>query len=276
MTTLYNKSGTFSTDLFTGAAIEAIQAHPSDKSAFIYIAYTAPHAPYQAPAEFIAQTDAIYENLPSRRTIAAMMANVDHAIGRVQASLEQRDMWKDTVTIILSDNGGRTFPAEVYSPQLGSMVHSNCASRWSWSHSMASVLCGVGKRFTHAAFACFVTVHVPSPANSHALHFGISFGWASVTCSDPLRGSKGAFLEGGIRTPALVHTSSRAASTYPRAWSGILPSKAGTVLSDITFVSDWLPTLLDVAGAPIEFSQPDPDVDGVSLWRSFSEGEYVE
>jgi len=127
-----NKSGIFSTELFTEAAIEAIEAHPSDKSAFIYIAYTAPHTPVQAPAEFIARTDAVYEDLPNRRTIAAMMADVDHAIGRVQASLEQRDMWKDTVTVILSDNGGtagRETDPGVYSPPLDEMVHSNCQSR---------------------------------------------------------------------------------------------------------------------------------------------------
>jgi len=90
--------------------------------------------------------------------------------------------------------------------------------------------------------------------------------------SDPLRGFKGAYLEGGIRTAALVHTA-QAATAYPRAWSGVRSSKAGTVLEGIAFVSDWMPTLLDVAGAPVEFFDPDPDVDGVSLWRSFSEGE---
>lgn len=64
----------------------------------------------------------------------------------------------------------------------------------------------------------------------------------------PLRAGKGSHYEGGIRVPCLVR------------WPGII--EPGSVSSTPVHVTDWLPTLLEAAGARIPDDHP---VDGVSL-----------
>ena len=65
----------------------------------------------------------------------------------------------------------------------------------------------------------------------------------------PLRGSKGSTLEGGIRVPALAW------------WPGRIP--AGTSTDAITTMMDVLPTLAQLAGAPLP---TDRTLDGVDQW----------
>ena len=60
--------------------------------------------------------------------------------------------------------------------------------------------------------------------------------------SGPLRGLKGSLYEGGIRVPAIVR------------WTGRIP--AGLVSERVTGFEDWLPTLLDLAGAKEAIPSP--------------------
>ena len=64
----------------------------------------------------------------------------------------------------------------------------------------------------------------------------------------PLRGLKGSLYEGGIRVPAIVR------------WKGRIP--AGLVSERVTGFEDWLPTLLDLAGAK---EAVPPAIDGLSF-----------
>jgi arylsulfatase A-like enzyme len=66
--------------------------------------------------------------------------------------------------------------------------------------------------------------------------------------SGPLRGYKSDVWEGGHRVPFLVR------------WPGVV--KPGSVCDTPVQVMDWMPTLLDVAGAP---APPGHKLDGVSL-----------
>lgn len=70
----------------------------------------------------------------------------------------------------------------------------------------------------------------------------------------PLTGYKRNLLEGGIRTPAIV-------------WApGRMGSRAGTEVSQPLAFWDWLPTLADLAGAPV------PDfIDGRSIRHTFDD-----
>ena len=63
-----------------------------------------------------------------------------------------------------------------------------------------------------------------------------------------LRGLKGSLYEGGIRVPAIVR------------WPGHVA--AGTTSDRVSGFEDWLPTLLEVAGAP---ESVPPGTDGISL-----------
>lgn len=62
-----------------------------------------------------------------------------------------------------------------------------------------------------------------------------------------LRGRKGSLYEGGIRVPAIVR------------WPGVVP--AGGSSARVTGFEDWLPTLLELAGA----GPAPPGLDGISL-----------
>eukprot|EP00091_Calanus_sinicus_P015384 TRINITY_DN33562_c0_g1_i1.p1 TRINITY_DN33562_c0_g1~~TRINITY_DN33562_c0_g1_i1.p1 ORF type:complete len:209 (-),score=39.13 TRINITY_DN33562_c0_g1_i1:66-692(-) len=66
----------------------------------------------------------------------------------------------------------------------------------------------------------------------------------------PLRGSKGSLWEGGTRTPALIS-------------GNILSPRTETRMFHIT---DWLPTLLDMAG----IKSAEEGLDGVSHWTSLA------
>lgn len=74
------------------------------KPFFLYVAYNAPHAPLQAPAEDIAR----YDHLPDmkRRVYAAMVDVMDRGIGEIVTALEKHSLRDNTLIFFLSDNGG--------------------------------------------------------------------------------------------------------------------------------------------------------------------------
>ena len=78
--------------------------------------------------------------------------------------------------------------------------------------------------------------------------FSSDNGGTQVTTMDPLRGGKGALFEGGIRVSTCA------------AWPGVIQpgSRNATPLTSV----DLLPTLAEIAGAPLPKNQP---VDGVSF-----------
>lgn len=71
---------------------------------FLYLAFTAPHAPYQAPEEYVQRFAGIPDK--TRRTYAAMIACMDDQVGRVVGALEKTGQRGDTLIIFHSDNGG--------------------------------------------------------------------------------------------------------------------------------------------------------------------------
>ncbi len=92
------------TDLIGADAVRQIEAQDPASPLFLYVAFTAPHAPYQAPK---AHLDA-YAHLgdPSRRAYAAMITAMDVQIGNIVAALDKKGMRKDTLIVFQSDNGG--------------------------------------------------------------------------------------------------------------------------------------------------------------------------
>ncbi|KAG8454044.1 hypothetical protein GDO86_000615 [Hymenochirus boettgeri] len=72
----------------------------------------------------------------------------------------------------------------------------------------------------------------------------------------PLRGSKGTYWEGGIRTVGFVH-------------SPILKMK-GYICKELVHITDWFPTLVTLADGEID---EDMDLDGYDIWETISEGK---
>lgn len=98
-----NEKG-YVTQLLGDEAVRLVQAHNTAKPLFLYLAFTAPHAPYQAPKEYEDRYKDIAD--PTRRTYAAMISCMDDQIGRVVAELEKKGMRDNTLIVFMSDNGG--------------------------------------------------------------------------------------------------------------------------------------------------------------------------
>jgi arylsulfatase A-like enzyme len=92
------------TTLLGQDAVKLIDEHDPETPLFMYLAFTAPHAPYQAPEEALAQYAHIAD--PNRRAYAAMISVMDEQIGQVVEALERRGMRDNTLIVFQSDNGG--------------------------------------------------------------------------------------------------------------------------------------------------------------------------
>ena len=93
------------TDAFSREACSFVGRHSQDPF-FLYLAYSAPHTPLQAPKALLERVSAIED--PIRRSYAAMICAMDDGIGRLAAMLEVLKLENDTLIFFLSDNGGPT------------------------------------------------------------------------------------------------------------------------------------------------------------------------
>ena len=124
----------YCTDVFTDAALKFVSAE-STKPFFAYVAFNAPHAPYQVPDEFAAKyakldlsanafpktgqpwTTAfnrmdgkgnLWEKTDRAGDIAkayGMIENIDVNFGRLMKALEEKKLAENTIVIFLTDNG---------------------------------------------------------------------------------------------------------------------------------------------------------------------------
>ncbi len=115
------KAKGYCTDVFTDAALDFITANEA-KPFFAYVAFNAPHGPYQVPAEDAApyrKLDLTAEAFPkigrpwSGGKVEAlpianaygMIANLDANFGRLMKTLADKKLADNTVVIFLTDNG---------------------------------------------------------------------------------------------------------------------------------------------------------------------------
>ncbi|WP_245334992.1 arylsulfatase B [Bradyrhizobium mercantei] len=92
------------TQLWGVDAVAQVNAHDPKTPLFLYLAFTAPHSPYQAPKDYIDRYRHIED--PTRRTYAAMITCMDDEIGKLVAALERKKMRENTLIVFMSDNGG--------------------------------------------------------------------------------------------------------------------------------------------------------------------------
>ncbi len=115
------KTKGYCTDVFTDAAVKFLTAEPGQPF-FAYVAYNAPHAPYQVPDEFAAHyrkldlTAAGFPKVgrpwatPKLDTGAiarayGMIENIDGNFARLLKALDDAKLTDNTVVIFLTDNG---------------------------------------------------------------------------------------------------------------------------------------------------------------------------
>ncbi|MFG0285948.1 MAG: arylsulfatase [Phycisphaerales bacterium JB039] len=94
----------YTTTLLGQDAARLIEQHDPSTPLYLYLAFNAPHTPYQAPQEYIDRYPDIED--PTRRIYAGMVSCLDDEIGRVVDALERKNMRANTVILFHSDNGG--------------------------------------------------------------------------------------------------------------------------------------------------------------------------
>lgn len=104
------KNGDYLTDILTDKAIEFIKEnnpHETGKPFFVYLAHHAVHTPIQAKDELIEEFN---EKDPSgchdNATYAAMIKSIDESVDRINKTLIELNLSKNTMLIFFSDNGG--------------------------------------------------------------------------------------------------------------------------------------------------------------------------
>ncbi len=94
----------YATTLFGQEAARVVEAHDGAAPLFLYLAFTAPHTPFQVPEEYLARYAHVADE--NRRTYSAMISAMDDEIGRVLAALDAKGMRDNTLIVFQSDNGG--------------------------------------------------------------------------------------------------------------------------------------------------------------------------
>jgi arylsulfatase A-like enzyme len=98
----------YSTALLGDAAVRLIENHDVRTPLFLDLSFNAPHAPYQAPQEYLDQYRTIED--PTRRAYAAQITVMDDEVGRVVDALDKKGMRDNTLIVFQSDNGGTSNP----------------------------------------------------------------------------------------------------------------------------------------------------------------------
>ena len=94
------------TQLIKNDTLKIINDHDFTNPIFLNVNFGAPHIPNEAPEESVLEFSYIEDE--TRRLHAAMVHEMDNAIGEIIAALEKENVLKNTIVMFASDNGGLT------------------------------------------------------------------------------------------------------------------------------------------------------------------------
>lgn len=255
----------YSSDYFADKLIaqlnESKRGARADDPFFAYLAFTAPHAPLQAPAETIRKYSGVYdegyEALRERRLQRQVeLGLLDPAV--VPHRMVDTPAWEE-----LSDDQKRISAREmeIYAAMVDridqAMGRVLDALRQSGELDNTVIVFlsdnGAESRYVHYGQAPSVADLDRMGAADGWVHYGP--GWAQAATAPSWR-FKTFATQGGIRSVAFI--------------AGPVGARPGSIVSSYTNVMDVVPTLLDLAGAPVTGAQVGErrvqPVDGVS-WR---------
>ncbi|MEJ6718059.1 MAG: arylsulfatase [Akkermansiaceae bacterium] len=170
---------------------------------------------------------------------AAMIDQVDTGVGQLVEQLKKNDQLKNTLILVLSDNGG------------SALEHPNGLIGSTGAPWTTMKYVPVFTRNKRAVISGDVVGLEPGPEDTYG---GYGAGWANLS-NAPFRMFKKFSHEGGVATPLVV------------SWPDKVKDK-GSVLHQPGHVIDFLPTFLDAAGAkPLTTinNQKAMSLDGTSL-----------
>ena len=286
--------GTFySTNVFGDYALDFLeQGRASGKPWFLYLAWNAPHFPLHAPEEAIAKYEALYREKGWDAVRAERLAR-QKKLGLVPSDLALPPRGTTPPNFINTQTGWankdipawNTLPAArrtdlarrmaVYAACVDLMdqnigrVFEQLRKTGEWENTIVLFLSDNG---ACAEWDAFGFDQLDSPKN--VVHTGedlkkvggpdsyISYGsgWANA-CDTPWRLFKHYAEEGGIRTPLIAH------------WPKGLQTKAGTLTTTPGFITDFMPTLVEVCGAQYPTKRNNVSVlppEGESLVPTFT------
>jgi arylsulfatase A-like enzyme len=90
------------TDAFGREAVAFVERN-AEEPFFLYLAFSAPHLPLEAPPGAQERCASIAD--PVRRAYATMVASMDDAIGKLLVRLDELGLAEQTLVLFLSDNG---------------------------------------------------------------------------------------------------------------------------------------------------------------------------
>ena len=94
----------YATHLLVEDAVRVLADRDRSRPTFLYVAFSSPHLPNEAPSASI-ERFAHLEN-ENRRVHAAMVSELDIAIGRLLEAIRAEGMEDNTIVLFASDNGG--------------------------------------------------------------------------------------------------------------------------------------------------------------------------
>lgn len=100
------KEETYLTWAFRDKAMEYMEVH-KDEPFFLYLAFSAPHVPFQAPVDYYCMYDHVEDE--NKRVYYAMISALDDAIGEVHQKIKDLGIEENTIIYLLSDNGGASY-----------------------------------------------------------------------------------------------------------------------------------------------------------------------
>ncbi|MEP1144211.1 MAG: arylsulfatase [Henriciella sp.] len=161
----------YATRLIANEAVSVLNSRDPTKPIFLYIAFGAPHLPNEAPEESIEAYSHI-EN-KQRRIHAAMVSELDTAIGQIVSELGSLGLAENTLIWFMSDNGGL-----IPNDQFQGLPR------------------GATKTGIEAQFGVKTTPRFIDFVMTNALDGGSD--------NHPFQGGKGDVSEGGVRVPSFV------------------------------------------------------------------------
>jgi arylsulfatase A-like enzyme len=108
--------GFYTTDAYTDRSVEWITKH-HDKPWFLYLAYNAVHAPYDATKKYLDR----FPNIKDKqlRAFTALFSALDDGVGRVMKALKDTGQYDNTIVFFISDNGSPYRDAGMNGPLRG-------------------------------------------------------------------------------------------------------------------------------------------------------------
>ncbi len=132
----------YMTDLITDESAAFLERRKAAAAAgdtapfFLYVAYTAPHSPYQGPDDRRPTLLSAQEwNKGDRAGYVELVEPMDKGVGRILAALEANGFRDNTLVVFASDNGGNRKASNApFSGHKSSLneggIHVPCIARW--------------------------------------------------------------------------------------------------------------------------------------------------